>query len=77
MKTRVIHNYQDIVMQIELVVLWIGDLHQVIVSSLEGILFLGRARSKLLLLGPVQKLNIDPWQWLNVSSCGLNSFCRN
>ena len=41
------------------VVPWIGDPHQVIVSSLEGILSLGRARSKLLLLGPVQKLNID------------------
>ena len=59
------------------VVLWIGDLHQVIVSSLEGILFLGRARSKLLLLGLVQKLNINPWLWLHVSSCGLNNFPKN
>ena len=77
MKTRVIHNYRDIVMLIGLVVPWIGGPHQVIVSSLEGILSLGKARSKLLLLGPMQKLNIDLCLWLLVSSCGLNSFCRN
>ena len=37
MKTRVVRNYQDIVMLIGLDVPWIGDLHQVIVSSLEEI----------------------------------------
>ena len=59
MKTRVIRNYRDIVMLIGLVVPWIGGRHQVIVSSLEEILSLGKERSKMLLLGPVQKLNID------------------
>ena len=59
------------------VVPWIGDPHQVIVSSLEGILSLGRARSKLLLPGLVQRLNIDLWPWLHVNLCGLNNFSRN
>ena len=59
MKTRVIRKYLDIVMQIGLVVLLIGDLHQDIVFSLEGILSLGKARNRLLLLDPVQRLSTD------------------
>jgi len=50
---KVIRNYQDIVMLVGLAVPWIGGLHQVIVSSLEEILSLGKARNKLLSLGPV------------------------
>ena len=53
MKTKVIHKYLGIVMQIGLVVLWIGDPHPDIVSPLEGMLSLGKARSELLLPGPV------------------------
>jgi len=59
MKTGVIPNYRDIVMLIGLAVPWIEGLHQTIVSSLEEILFLGKARNRQLSLGPVQKLNID------------------
>ena len=44
---------------------------------LEGILFLGRARNKLLLLDPVRRLNIDLWLWLHVNLCGLNNFSKN
>ena len=76
-KTKVIHKYLGIVMQIGLVVLWIGDPHPDIVFPLEGMLSLGRARNKLLLPGPVQRLNIDLWPWLHVNLCGSNNYFKN
>ena len=55
--TQVVH----IVMQIGLVVQLIEDLPQGIVYSLEGTLFLGKVRNKVLLLDLVQRQNIDLW----------------
>jgi len=48
-----------------------------IVFPLEGMLSLGRARSKLLLPDPVQRLNIDLWPWLHVNLCGSNNYFKN
>ena len=59
MKTKVTLKFLDIVMQIGLVVPWIGGLPQDIVFLLGEILSLGKVRNKLLLLDPVQRLNTD------------------
>ena len=61
MRTREVLKLKRIVMQIGLVVQLIEDLPQGIVYSLEGTLYLGKVRNKVLLLDLVQRRNIDLW----------------
>jgi len=83
MRTREILKSLGIVRQIGLVVPLTKDLPHYIVYYLEGTLYLGKTRNKVLLLDLVQKLSIDVWPYLHVKLCGLNKsfqelkFCKN